>query len=91
MRDFLDEALREHDLVVLDAPPVLSVADSQVLAALVDAAIVVVRAGSSPYDLVRNAIDLLKPKTVGVVVNGVDRLPFKNCYYYGARAANGKA
>lgn len=84
MGDFLEEALREHDLVVLDAPPVLALADAQVLTAMVDAAIMVVRAGNSPYDMVRNAIDLLKPKTVGVVVNGVARLPVKN-YYYGSR------
>jgi polysaccharide chain length determinant protein (PEP-CTERM system associated) len=91
MRDFLEEAQRDHDLVILDAPPVLAVADAQVLAAMVDAAILVVRAGSSPYDLVRSAIDLLKPKTVGVVVNGVDRLPVKNYYHYGSRATSSKA
>ena len=91
MRDFLEEALRDHDLVVLDTPPVLALADAQVLAAMVDAAILVVRAGSSPYDLVRSAIDLLKPKTVGVVVNGVDRLPVKNYYHYGSRATSSKA
>jgi succinoglycan biosynthesis transport protein ExoP len=89
MRDFLEEALRDHDLVVLDTPPVLSLADAQVLAALVDAAIVVVRAGSSNYDLVRSAIDLLKPKAVGVVVNGVPRLPVKS-YYYGSPQKNGR-
>jgi capsular exopolysaccharide synthesis family protein len=87
LSDFLEEALREHDLVVLDAPPVLALADAQVLSALVDAAIMVVRAGNSPHELVRNAIDLLKPKTVGVVVNGVARLPVRNYYYYGSRAA----
>ncbi len=91
MRDFLEEALQDHDLVILDAPPVLALADAQVLAAMVDAAILVVRAGSSPYDLVRSAIDLLKPKTVGVVVNGVDRLPERNYYYYGSRGTSGKA
>lgn len=84
MGDFLEEALREHDLLVLDAPPVLALADAGVLTALVDAVIMVIRAGSSPYDLVRSAIDLLKPKTVGVVVNGVARLPVKS-YYYGSR------
>jgi capsular exopolysaccharide synthesis family protein len=91
MRDFLDEALREHDLVILDAPPVLSLADAQVLAPMVDASILVVRAGSSPHELVRGAIDLLKPNIVGVVVNGVDRLPGKHYYYYGSRGTNGKA
>jgi polysaccharide chain length determinant protein (PEP-CTERM system associated) len=82
MHEFMEESFRDHDLVVLDAPPVLALADAQVLTALVDAVIMVVRAGSSPYDLARNAIDLLKPKIVGLVVNGVKGMPAKG-YYYG--------
>jgi protein-tyrosine kinase len=82
MHEFLEESFRDHDLVVLDAPPVLALADAQVLTALVDAVILVVRAGWSPYDLARNAIDLLKPKIVGLVVNGVKGIPTKG-YHYG--------
>jgi polysaccharide chain length determinant protein (PEP-CTERM system associated) len=84
MTRFLEEALYEHELVVLDAPPVLALADAQVLTPLVDATIMVVRAGSSPYDLVLSAAQLLKPKTIGVVVNGVARLPAKSYFYYGS-------
>jgi Mrp family chromosome partitioning ATPase len=58
---------------------------------MVDAAILVVRAGGSPYNMVRSAIDLLRPKTVGVVVNGVDRLRVKNYYNYGSRQTGTKA
>jgi polysaccharide chain length determinant protein (PEP-CTERM system associated) len=82
MNEFLEESFRDHDLVVLDAPPVLALADAQVLTALVDAVILVVRAGHSPYDLARNAIDLLKPKIVGLVVNGVKGIPAAG-YGYG--------
>lgn len=83
MHEFLEESFRDHDLVVLDAPPVLALADAQVLTGLVDAVILVVRAGCSPYDLARNAIDLLKPKIVGLVVNGVKGIPSKGYYHYG--------
>jgi polysaccharide chain length determinant protein (PEP-CTERM system associated) len=83
MNEFLEESYCDHDLVVLDAPPVLALADAQVLTGLVDAVILVVRAGYSPYDLARNAIELLKPKIVGLVVNGVKGIPSKGYYHYG--------
>src|SRR5271157_2563509 len=82
MNEFLEESFLDHDLLVLDAPPVMALADAQVLASLVDAVILVVRAGRSPYDLARNAIDLLKPKIVGLVMNGVKGISAKD-YNYG--------
>jgi polysaccharide chain length determinant protein (PEP-CTERM system associated) len=83
MHEFLEESFRDHDLVVLDAPPVLALADAQVLTALVDAVILVVRAGWPPFDLARDAIALLKPKIVGLVVNGMKGIPAKG-YRYGS-------
>ena len=85
MHDFLDEASRDHDLVILDTPPLLTLSDAQVLTSLVDAAVLVVRAGSSPHDLAKSAIELLEPKIVGVIVNGVKQLSLKGYrydYYY---------
>jgi polysaccharide chain length determinant protein (PEP-CTERM system associated) len=81
MKDFLDQALQEYDLMVMDAPPILTVADAQVLTSMVDAAILVVRVGSCPHDLARSAAELLQPKVIGMVVNGVTRLPGKRYYY----------
>ena len=62
---------------------VLALADAQVLTSRVDAVILVVRAGWAPYDLAHSAIELLKPKIVGLVVNGVKGIPTKG-YHYGA-------
>lgn len=81
MKEFLQHALKDHDLIVVDAPPMLAVADAQVLTSLVDAAILVVRAGSCPYDLAHSAVELLQPKVVGLVLNGVKRFPAKSYYY----------
>ena len=82
MMNFLQQAEKDHDLVVIDAPPVLPVADAQVLASMVDAAILVVRAGVCPYELASTAVELLEPKIIGAVLNGVTR--FRNDrYYYG--------
>ena len=88
MTNFLQQAEKDHDLVVIDAPPLLPVADAQVLASIVDAALLVVRAGVCPYDLVSTAAELLQPKIIGAVLNGVTR--FKNQrYYYGYYQTSG--
>ncbi len=82
MRDFLHEALRDYDLIIVDAPPVVPIADAQVLTSMVDGALLVVRAGTCPFDLACSAVELLQPKIVGVILNGVARLP-NSGYYYG--------
>jgi len=90
MRDFLHEAMRHYDLIVVDAPPVVPIADAQVLTSMVDGALLVVRAGTCPFDLACSAVELLQPKIVGVILNGVARLPNSGYYYsyYGKNPGN---
>jgi Mrp family chromosome partitioning ATPase len=45
----VEEAAREYDLVVLDAPPLLGFAEPLQMASLVDGVIVVARAGGSAW------------------------------------------
>ncbi len=80
MREFLAEASAAYSLVLLDAPPLFPIVDAQVLANLVDAAVLVVRAHTTPYELARQAADLLKPKLVGSILNGAQKLSH-NGYY----------
>ena len=47
MRRLLGALTTQFDIVVLDAPPVLSLADASILGALVDAVLLVVRAGQT--------------------------------------------
>jgi polysaccharide biosynthesis transport protein len=44
LKTLLDDLMRDYDLVVIDAPPVMGLADAPTLAALVDATIIVVQA-----------------------------------------------
>ena len=65
----------QFDFVLVDSPPLLSVADSRILATLTDAAVLVTRAHSTPYDVVRRARSLLYgagARILGVALNGVD-------------------
>ena len=65
----------EYDYVLVDSPPLLSVADSRVLATITDAAVLVARAFVTPYDVVRRARNLLLSagsRVLGVALNDVD-------------------
>ncbi len=81
MKLFLQEARQAHDLVILDAPPLFPIADAQVLGRLVDAAVLVVGAGQYPAEMVSSAADLLRPKLLGAVLNGIQRLPHNYSRY----------
>jgi succinoglycan biosynthesis transport protein ExoP len=69
-------ALRnDFEYVLVDSPPLLSVADSRILATLTDAAVLVTRAFETPYDVVRRARALLYgagARILGVALNDVD-------------------
>ena len=65
----------EFDYVLVDSPPLLSVADSRILATMTDAAVLVTRAFETPYDLVQRARSLLYgagARVLGVALNDVD-------------------
>ena len=73
--ELLRKLRAEFDYVLVDSPPLLSVADSRILATLTDAAVLVARAFETPYDIVRRARALLysaDARILGVALNGVD-------------------
>jgi capsular exopolysaccharide synthesis family protein len=73
MRDFLNQARAHFDEIYLDAPPLLPVADGALLAGMSDAAVLVVRAGSTGRGLVWQAVEALAGvRLLGCVLNGVD-------------------
>jgi polysaccharide biosynthesis transport protein len=77
----------EFDYVLVDSPPLLSVADSRILATMTDAVVMVVRADSTPYDVVRRARALLYSagaRILGVALNCVDfrRDGYGSNYHY---------
>ena len=73
MRLLIDQARSEFDWVIIDTPPVALLTDANLLASMVDGAILVVRAGETPYDMVQRAVAALGPgRMLGVVLNGAD-------------------
>jgi Mrp family chromosome partitioning ATPase len=68
---------------LIDTPPILTVTDAQILGKLVDGLVLVVQAGTTPREALvqtRELIDLLKLRTLGVVVNSLN---LENHGYYG--------
>ena len=91
--DALLERLKRHvDLVVLDSPPVLAVADARILAAKADATILVIDSGRTRAGAVRKALQALttaNATVLGVVLNKVRRSSRSFDYYYHSAASNG--
>ncbi len=74
MKQFIDEAAGHYDWVVIDTPPVALLSDANLLAAMIDLAVLVVGASRTPYPLVRRAVEALgASKILGVVLNRATR------------------
>ena len=62
-----------NEFIVMDMAPVLPVADTRVLAKMVDGIVIVVRAGVTPREIVARAIDAVgNDRVLGVVLNGTE-------------------
>ncbi len=76
---------KDYDLIVLDCPPVMAVADAVTLAKLCDAVVFVARWGTTPRLLVSHALKQLRAAhapVTGVVMTRVD-LTKQKAYGYG--------
>lgn len=83
MREALEAAGSDYDMVLLDSPPVVSVADAVALATFADGVIMVVQTGKVPHEVIRRAtgqILAVKGRILGVVMNGVNMR--RDGYYY---------
>ena len=68
----LQQLRTQMDYIILDTPPMLAAADAETLAAMVDTALLVVRADYMPTDSINKGLDLLRksaPEVCGFVLN----------------------
>jgi protein-tyrosine kinase len=83
MKQILTEAVEQFDWVVVDTPPVALLPDANLLAAMIDLALIVVRANSTPYPLVQRAIEAIgTSRVLGVVLNRTERSELAGGYGY---------
>jgi len=87
MRELVEGASSNFDLVICDSPPILAVSDPVALAAQCDGVILAVRVATVAHDVVRRAaeqIDAVKGKILGVLLNDVNltRHGYHHSYYH---------
>jgi len=89
MKDLIVDLRASYDVVLLDVPPVLPIADALVLGAIMDGSLLVYQAGNVGREVLKRVkflLDNVGTKTVGVVLNNVtaevnpDYL--RHSYYY---------
>jgi polysaccharide biosynthesis transport protein len=95
----VDALSKKFDRIIFDSPPTLAVADSAVLARVMDGAILVVKAGRTQKALAQRAVRLLqdvRANILGAVLNDLDLTRrgygyytyyYRGGYYYGSEKA----
>ncbi|GEN83253.1 putative tyrosine-protein kinase YveL [Sporosarcina luteola] len=86
MDSFLEEVKREFDIIIFDAPPLLSIADAQILSEKCDGTIVVVSSdGTEKKNLlkVKETLQNSNAKVIGTVLNNykLEKDHYYNDYY----------
>ena len=79
----LIQGLRERfEYIVLDSPPLLPVAEAMLIVRMADVVVHVIRARSTPRDVVANAIKMIgQERAVAVILNGVEAKDTPYSYY----------
>ena len=97
MRQVLETLRKEYDYILFDTPPVLPVADTEVLSRLTDGVVLVVHGQRTPINVVgqcRDRLRRVRAPILGVVLNNIDPesqdysdyYPYSLSYYGDQRA-----
>jgi capsular exopolysaccharide synthesis family protein len=89
MATLLELLRKTYQRIIIDSPPITAVTDAAVLGSLADGSVIVVRAGDTPREIVRNGVNHLmsvNSRILGAVLNGVDMerdgYSYYQYYYY---------
>ncbi len=85
MTKLLDDLKERFDVILIDAPPILAVTDSQIVATKSDGVILVIDSGKVKRDMAIKAkanLEHVKARILGVVLNNMDRKNAESYYYY---------
>lgn len=83
MERLLDDLRDAYDVVVIDAPPVLPVADASVLGRLADGVVLVVRHGRTGHDQVRAAAERIRNVSATLYGTVLSMSPRRSAARYG--------
>jgi receptor protein-tyrosine kinase len=88
MKELIDDARDSFDWVVVDTPPIAILPDANLLAGMIDTALLVISAESTPYPMVQRAAQAVGPNRIlGVVLNRAEKTGLPSNYaYYGTKS-----
>lgn len=85
MKRFIEGCSKIYDYVIIDTPPINTVADAQIVSTFVDGMVLVTRSGHTTADELKAAIEAVGRaggNMCGVVMNGVNMKSMKYSYKY---------
>ncbi len=85
LRSILDTLVHRYDMVIVDAPPILSVADTRIVASLTDAIILVLRSGVTQREAAMETYQLIQEDglaLLGTVLTDYDLTSDRRRQYY---------
>lgn len=92
MSQLLGDAREAFDWVVVDTPPIAILPDANLLAAMLDTTLLVVRAETTPYPMVQRAVDAVgASRILGVVLNRAAKAGLSAGYGYAGAVDRGAA
>ena len=84
-KSFVTDISRRYDYVIIDTPPINTVADAQILSAFVDGVLIVAKSASTTADELRAAVDAVERaegNLCGVVLNDLNMKSVRYSYKY---------
>lgn len=85
MKRFMEECAKRYDYVIIDTPPINTVADAQIISTFVDGVVLVAKSGYTTSDELNAAIDAVHRaggNLCGVVLNDLNMKSVKYSYKY---------
>lgn len=85
-KDLLDKLKETFDYIIIDTPPAQAVSDALVVGSMADATVYVVKADSTPINVVKTGLSRLRyanANIIGIALNQVDMDKQSNYYYHG--------
>jgi len=85
MKNFIQKAKEDYDIILLDSAPVGAVTDAAVLSAILDGVIFVINSGKVDSEVVKRAkesLENVKANILGVVLNNITKQNQGGYYHY---------
>ncbi len=84
MRELLKKLRDMYELVIIDSPPIIAVADSEILSTMVDGTVLVVSADTTEIELMQRSVDLIRRENTQFLGSVLNNFSYKSGYgsYY---------